>query len=207
MPSCCGSLASRADRVSIEALVARYGLPALLVGSGLEGEAVVVAGGLLAHQGLVPLAGAMATAVCGSFAADQAWFAIGRRFRDHRWVAKARGKPAFARTLAALERHPVGFIFAFRFIYGLRTISPIAIGTTRVPARTFLLVNAPAAAIWGVTFTLVGFLFGGAFERLMGRLHPHGRELWWIVAGLVAAGAVIGAGVHWWRSRTREPRA
>jgi len=187
--------------VSIEALVARYGLAALLVGSGIEGEAVVVAGGLLAHQGLVPLPGAMTAAVVGSFAADQAWFAIGRRFRDHRWVAKARAKPAFARALGALERHRIGFIFAFRFIYGLRTISPIAIGTTQVPARTFLLVNAPAAAIWGTTFTLVGYLFGDAFERIMGRLHPHRQELWWIVAALVLAGVLIGAGVHWWRGR------
>ena len=186
--------------MSIEALVARYGLAALRVGSGIEGEAVVVAGGLLAHQGLVPLPGAMAAAVVGSFAADQAWFAIGRRFRDHRWVAKARAKPAFARALGALERHQIGFIFAFRFIYGLRTVSPIAIGTTRVPARTFLLVNGPAAAIWGVTFTLVGYLFGGAFERLVGKLRPHGEQLWWIVGGLVAAGVVIG-GLHWWRRR------
>lgn len=201
MPSCCGSSASRAEPVSIELLVARYGLPALLLGSGIEGEAVVVAGGLLAHQGLIPLPGAMAAAALGSFAADQAWFAIGRRFREHRWVAKARSKPAFARALAALERHPIGFIFAFRFIYGLRTVSPIAIGTTQVWARTFLAVNAVAALVWGVAFTTVGYLFGNTFERLVGRLHPHGRELWWIVAGLVVAGAVIGAGVHWWRRR------
>jgi membrane protein DedA with SNARE-associated domain len=201
MPSCCGSSASKAERVSIEALVARYGLPALFLGAGIEGEAVVVAGGLLAHRGLIPLPGAMVAASVGSFAADQAWFAIGRRFRGHRWVAKAQAKPAFARALAALERHPVGFIFAFRFIYGLRTVSPIAIGTTKVPARLFLGVNAVAAVIWGVTFTLVGYLSGKAFERLMGRLHPHGRELWWIVAGLVVAGLVIGAGVHWWRKR------
>ena len=187
--------------MSIEALVAHYGLPALLVGAGIEGEAVVVAGGLLAHQGLIPLPGAMVAASVGSFAADQAWFAVGRRFRTHRWAAKAQAKPAFARALEALERHPIGFIFAFRFIYGFRTVSPIAIGTTRVPARLYLAVNAVAAVIWGVTFSAVGYLFGNAFERLLGKLHPHGRELWWIVAGLVAAGAVIGAGFHWWRGR------
>ena len=186
--------------MTIEALVARYGLGALVVGAGLEGEAVVIAGGLLAHQGVVPLSGAMAAAALGSFAADQAWFAIGRRFRDHRWVRKAREKAAFARALAALERHPIGFIFAFRFIYGFRTVSPIAIGTSAVKARTYLAVNAPAAILWAVTFSAVGYLFGNAFERLVGRLHPHGAKLWWIVAGLVAAGMVVGA-LHWWRRK------
>ena len=184
--------------MTLEGFVQHYGLVAVLIGAGLEGEAAVVAGGLLAHQGLFPLWGAMAAAVVGSFAADQAWFAVGRRFREHRWVAKARGKPAFARALAALERRPIGFIFAFRFLYGLRTISPIAIGTTGVRARMFLAVNAAAAAVWGVAFSAIGYVFGREFEALVGRLHPHGATLWWIVAALVAAGLIVG-GVLWMR--------
>lgn len=201
MRSCCGSSGSRADRVSIEALVARYGLAALLVGSGIEGEAVVVAGGLLAHQGFFSLPAAMAASSVGSFAADQAWFAFGRRFREHRWVAKARAKPTFARALSALERYPIGFIFAFRFVYGFRTVSPIAIGTTQVRARTFLLVNAVAAAVWGSAFSAIGFFFGDAFEELVGKLRPHGPKLWGMVAALVVAGMVAGVVTHLRRAR------
>ena len=186
--------------MTIEALVARYGLLALGVGAGLEGEAVVVAGGLLAHQGLVPLAGACAASAIGSFTADQIWFAVGRRLRDHRWVAKARGTAAFGKALRLLERYPRGFIFGFRFVYGIRTVSPIAIGTSGVPARLYLPVNAAAAIVWAVTFTTVGYLFGDAFERLIGRLHPHGSRLWWIVAAVVAAGLLVAA-IHWWRGR------
>ena len=186
--------------MTIETIVARYGLGALFVGAGLEGEAAVVAGGLLAHQGLFPLGGAMAVAVLGSFAADQAWFAIGRRFRDHRWVVKARRQPAFAKALDALERHPIGFIFAFRFIYGFHTISPIAIGTAQVPLRTYLPVNAAAALIWGTTFTTIGYVFGDAFERIFGRLRPHGRGWLWVAGAIILAGAIAGA-IHWRRRK------
>ena len=186
--------------MTLEDFVQQYGLVAVLIGAGLEGEAAVIAGGLLAHQGLFPLWGAMLAAVAGSFAADQGWFAVGRKFRERRWVRKAQGRAAFARALAALERHPVGFIFAFRFLYGLRTVSPIAIGTTTVPARKFLAVNAAAAAVWGVAFSAIGYVFGREFEALIGKLHPHGATLWWIVAGLVVAGLVLG-GVHWLRTR------
>ncbi len=182
--------------MNVDALVQHYGLVALFVGAGLEGEAAVIAGGLLAHQGLIPLPGAMAAAAAGSFTADQGWFTVGRRLREHRWVARLRAKPAFARALHALERHPRGFIFAFRFIYGLRTVSPIAIGTSRVPQRLFLPVNAAAAAIWGVVFTTIGYLFGDAFERFVGRLHPHGRVLW----AVVVAGLLLGLW-HWHRGR------
>ena len=39
--------------MTIEALVARYGVVAIFLGAGVEGEAAVVTGGVLAHQGLV----------------------------------------------------------------------------------------------------------------------------------------------------------
>ena len=158
--------------MSLDSLLQHYGLAALFVGAGVEGETVVVAGGLLAHKGYVPLAGAMAAASAGSFVADQLFFLAGRRFRDHRWVKTVREKPAFARALEWLERYPVGFIFAFRFIYGLRTVSPVAIGTSRVEARLFLIVNVVAAIVWGVTFTTIGYLFGRQFEQLLHRFTP-----------------------------------
>ncbi|RSU46611.1 DedA family protein [Sphingomonas sp. S-NIH.Pt15_0812] len=180
--------------MTLPELIAHYGLPALFVGAAVEGETVVVAGGVAAHQGLLPLAGAMIATATGSFAADQAWFAAGRHFRDHRRVQQARAKPAFARAIRWLERYPIGFIFAFRFLYGLRTVSPIAIGTTRVPARTFVLVNALSAAVWGVIFTSIGYLFGQAFEQLVGRVTQH----WpWAVAALAVVG--IGFALLRWR--------
>lgn len=185
--------------MTIETLVARYGLAALFAGAALEGEAAVVTGGLLAHQGLLPVVGAMAAAAGGSFVADQGYFLAGRRMRDHRWIVALHRRPAFARVLAAVERRPVSFIFVFRFLYGLRTISPIAIGTSNVPHRLYVGVNAVSAIVWAICFTLVGFLFGEVFEDLVGRLR-HDARLWWIAGGLLAAGALFAA-TRWWRTR------
>jgi membrane protein DedA with SNARE-associated domain len=185
--------------VTIEALVARWGVAAVFAGAALEGEAAVTAGGLLAHQGLISLPGAMLAAALGSFLADQGWFAFGRRFRDHRWVVKIRARPAFQRAVALVERRPIGFIFAFRFLWGLRTVSPIAIGTTQVPLRLYAAVNFASAATWGVLFTSIGYLFGEAFEEVMGRLR-HDARLWWLVGGLLAAGVLFGAW-RWYQGR------
>ena len=192
--------------MSLEALLHHYGLAALFVGAGVEGETVVVGGGLLAHKGYVSLGGAMAAASAGSFVADQLFFLAGRRFRGHRWVRRFTEKPAFARALTALERYPIGFIFAFRFIYGLRTVSPIAIGTSRVEARLFLIVNAVAAIVWGVSFTTIGYLFGRQVEHLLHRFTP-GLPL---VLGAVGILAGLALAVHvgrlaWRRWHGRSP--
>ncbi|WP_394647330.1 DedA family protein [uncultured Sphingomonas sp.] len=185
--------------MTIEVIVARYGLAALFAGAALEGEAAVIAGGVLAHKGLLSLPLAMLVAALGSFTADQGWFYAGRHFRDHRWIAAARGKPAFAKAVAAFERRPTGFIFAFRFLYGLRTVSPIAIGSTQVSARLYAIVNGISAACWGVIFSGIGYVFGHSFERVLGRLAA-GRHLWWVVGGLLVAGIAFG-GWRWYKAR------
>ena len=43
--------------MTMESLIAAWGLPALTVGTLFEGDAVAFVGGLMAHRGLVPLAG------------------------------------------------------------------------------------------------------------------------------------------------------
>lgn len=181
--------------MSIETIIARYGLLAVGVGAAIEGEAVVLTGGLLAHQGLMPVAGVMAMAAVGSFLADQIFFLLGRRFRAHPRVRSVTARPAFARALAMLERYPIGFIFAFRFLYGLRTISPVAIGASSVPARRFLLLNGAAAIIWGIVIAGMGYAFGQGIELAFGRLRRF-EHLGLAAGGTVALAAAVGWIVH-----------
>jgi len=163
--------------MTIETLIIRYGVAAIFVGAGVEGETSVVAGGVLAHRHLIPLWAAMAAASTGSFVADQLFFAAGRYFRDSPRVRKIESKPAFAKAIAIFERHPTLFVIGFRFLYGLRTVSPMAIGTSHVRTRTFLLLNALSAAVWGILFTGIGYAFGGGIERLFGGSVSAGRIL------------------------------
>lgn len=186
--------------MSIEAIVARWGVAAVFAGAMLEGETAVIAGGLIAHQGLIAWPMAFAAAALGSFLADQFFFAAGRRYRDRAFVQRWMRKRAFAKALDLLERHPVGFIFAFRFLYGFRTVSPVAIGTSRVPAATFLPINAAAAILWAGVFTALGYWFGEAVTEALGRLKPSRHTLLLGVA-VIAAGFAIVQIVRLWRRR------
>ncbi|MDP1028011.1 DedA family protein [Sphingomonas sp. KR1UV-12] len=186
--------------MTVESILSQYGLIALFFGAGLEGETVVVTGGVLAHRGIVPLPAAMAVAVAGSFVADQLFFLLGRRYRQHPRVQRIMARPAFARALATFERHPTVFILGFRFLYGVRTISPIAIGTTSVAQRRFMALNAVAATVWGVGFTSVGYWFGSGFDALVDRYRPSGTTLILTAAALAAAVLAVGQLRRWRRS-------
>lgn len=186
--------------MTIEAIIVRWGVAAVFAGAMLEGETAVIAGGLLAHQGLIAWPLAVIAATLGSFLADQFFFAAGRRYRDRPFVQRWMQKRAFAKALALLERYPVGFIFAFRFLYGFRTVSPVAIGTSRVPSSTFLTINALAAVIWASLFTALGYWFGEAVTELAGRLRPSRHTLLMGVA-VLSGGFAIFQLVRWWRTR------
>ena len=96
--------------MTIEALVARYGLAAVFLGSVAEGETVVLAGGLLASRYLLSLPAVIITAACGAFACDQSLFLVGRVCRNFAPVVRQVSKPNARKALDALERHPAGFI-------------------------------------------------------------------------------------------------
>ena len=149
----------------MEQLVLRYGVIAIFLGAGIEGEPFAIAGGVLAQRGWMHTWLAVAAAIGGAIAVDQFWFHLSRYFRDNRMVRRVMDRPAFARSLELIERYPVRFAFLFRFAYGLRAVAPVAIGTSRVSERLFVPLDIVAAILWGAAFTGAGYLIGPAFER------------------------------------------
>ena len=63
--------------MTIEYLIQTYGYVAILVGTFLEGETVLVLGGLAAHQGYLQLPGVMLAAFAGTLIGDQLFFFLG----------------------------------------------------------------------------------------------------------------------------------
>ncbi|WP_256325698.1 DedA family protein [Sphingomonas sp. YR710] len=154
-----------------------YGPVAIILWAGFEGESAAIAGGVLAHRGVMPLWAAWLATAFGAFLADEMFFQIGRRFRDRPFVARARHRPAFAKAMAFIERYPTAYIIVFRFLYGLRTVSPIALGLTHVPFRRFASLNAFAALIWSAIFTTIGYLFGPTVDRMLDALAPYKNQI------------------------------
>ncbi len=186
--------------MDLEGLVRTYGYAAVLCGTLLEGETLVVIAGFLSHRGYFQPPLVALAAFAGSFLVDQFFFRLGRRQgrrlllqRSERWQAGA------VRAEALLERFGTWLILGFRFLYGLRTITPFVIGMSRVSAARFAILNAAGAALWAAVFTAAGYYFGRAMETILGDLRRHES---WLVAVLAIAGIGIGL-LHARRSRAR----
>lgn len=156
--------------MTVDSFIQSYGLWAVFVGCLLEGETVALAGGVAAHRGLLSLPSVMGAAFFGSVLTDQALFWIARTNRTRLLATRIARSAAFDRANRMIEKYPNLFILAFRFVYGIRLASPLAIGVSGVSGRRFLMLNVVAAMLWAAVITSLGFAFSQVVELAIGRL-------------------------------------
>ena len=175
--------------MSFELLIHTHGYLALVAGTFLEGETVLILGGFLAHQGYLELPWVILSAFAGTFAGDQCFFYLGR-FKGMSFIEKRPSwKAKSSRVFACLRNHPFPVVFGFRFLYGIRSVTPFIIGASGVGPVKFFCFNGLGAGVWAVSVGWLGYLFGQTLSVFMARVKTY--ESW-------VAGAVILAGVALW---------
>jgi membrane protein DedA with SNARE-associated domain len=149
----------------LECLVRTYGYWALLAGTFLEGETILIIGGLLAKLGLLKLSTVMVIAFIGSFSGDQLYFYIGRfkgrelLKKHHKWEKRV------DKIHKILERYHDLIMLGFRFVYGMRIMTPFVLGMSKqIKAIRFSILNAMGAVLWSVAISAGGYFFGYALE-------------------------------------------
>jgi len=157
-------------------------------GTFFEGETILVLGGFLAHRGYLDIRLVIAVSFLGSLLGDQLFFFLGR-YRGNRilsrrpdWKAKAE---AFGKYL---DRYDTLIIIGFRFLYGLRTIAPFAIGLGRVSNLKFIILNIGSALLWSLSIGMAGYFFGHTVEFIIGDIQ---RAEIFVIGFIVLVSALI----------------
>jgi membrane protein DedA with SNARE-associated domain len=184
--------------VDISALIAQYGYLAVFIGTLLEGETVLALAGFAAHRGYLDLRLVLAVAFAGSVIGDQTAFLVGHRWGGRLLRASPRLAVAVERAKPHLKRHANWFVLVNRFLIGLRTAGPIAVGIVGMPWLRFLALNMIGAAVWSVTIAMLGYFLGYGLETLLGDLRH--IEKW------IFAAVLIGALAAWILRRARLAR-
>ena len=173
--------------MDIAALVQDHIYVAIAVGSLLEGETTVVLAGFAAHQGYAPWWAVTLLAALINFLWDQAYFALGRSRGDWLLSRMPRLRPAVERVVPLLQRRRRWLIFGVRFLYGLRTAGPLALGMSGVRWREFAIFNALGAAAWAVTFSSLGYLVGRSVAVFIGEVSRYEIQ---VIVVIVVGGAL-----------------
>ncbi|MFH1488793.1 MAG: DedA family protein [Pseudomonadota bacterium] len=186
--------------MTLESLMDTYGYLAILVGTFLEGETILVLGAIAAYGGYLSLPLVMLAAFIGSLCGDQLFFFLGRRHGQKFLARRHTWKSRVERAQKLLARYQTPLILVFRFLYGLRTVAPFAIGMSSVPSIRFILLNAVGAMGWAVAVGGGGYLFGSALEIVLSEFKHYEIE----VLGAVAfTGGILWAYYFYRRRKNR----
>jgi membrane protein DedA with SNARE-associated domain len=180
---------------ALQEFVQNWGYIAVFLGSLIEGESIIFAAGFMAHEGYLSLPKIIVISFFGTLIADQALYFVGRHYGNPFLERFSSLRVRVEKAFHLLRRYDNIFILSFRFIYGIRIISPIVIGASGVGFKRFLILNFVAAIIWSVTSCVAAYYFASI---IMDKIHLLPK----IILGIAILGGGLGYGIYKWRSRT-----
>lgn len=165
-------------------MLSTYGYPVLLAGTLLEGQSILFMAGLAAHMDYLDLKWVIVCGMVGSMLGDQLYFYLGRRHGQALLERRPAWRSKTATVIERLERHQTTIVLGFPFLYGLRSITPFAIGLTKIPYPRFLLLNCIGVGVWAITVGLAGYFGGQAIEAILGDIRQYEIEVMIAIAVL-----------------------
>lgn len=161
----------------------------LLVGLVIPGETAVLAGGVVAHAGAVPLWVVILAAVCGAVLGDQIGYALGRWYGPrllNRVPRRLRASGNLDRALRLVRRRGATAVVLGRWTAALRALIPGIAGMSGVSRRRFTIANTTGGALWAGTVAVAGYLAGASYAVLERRLGIGSEVLLAVTVVLVA---------------------
>lgn len=139
-----------------------YGYIILFLYSFGGGMVAIIAAGILSYQGSMNLELSIAIALVANFIGDTFLFYTSRYNRQivMPYIKKHRRKLALSHVL--MKKYGDKIIVIKKYIYGLKTLIPVAIGFTNYSPIKFSILNFIGAAIWAISLGC-GSYFAGNF--------------------------------------------
>lgn len=148
------------------------------------GMIALLAASVLAGVGKLDLSLCIIIAAVANFLGDELLFYLAKFNKNAvlPYFKKHRRKLALAQIL--FKSYGGKIILAKKFIYGLKTLIPLAIGLSKYNAKKFLFLNAICAIIWAVSLGLLGFFAGDFIQQIS---EKYGQNTSFLIIFLVAS--------------------
>ena len=186
----------------VTGLLLAHGYLVIFVGAALDnfglpssGDIVLFAGGFFANNGQAALPLVMLSGFAGALVSDNSVY----------WIGRIGGRPLIDRilkirllhflinekSLEKVERyfdsHGGKTVFVGRFGPGLRSMTPLFAGVTRMGYFRFVPYNVAAGLVWAVVYSLVGYVFGQYWGELLAVARSFGYTIVALVVLVVIA--------------------
>jgi membrane protein DedA with SNARE-associated domain len=170
-----------------------YGYIGLFLYSLGGGFVGLIAAGVLSYAGKMDVTTSIAVAFVANFIGDMLLFYMSRYQKGDimNYLHKHRRKLALSHIL--MKKYGSLVIFIQKYVYGIKTLIPLAIGLTKYDIKRFTVLNLMASAIWALAVGYGSYASGSAlisaYEVIAERpyiapmiLVVFGGLLWWYLS-------------------------
>ena len=151
-----------------------YGYVILFLYSLGGGMVAIIAAGVLSHAGKMDLTASIAVATVANTLGDTMLFYLARYNKSAVMPYLATHKRKLAYSHILMKRYGDKIILIKKFIYGVKTLVPIAVGLTKYSFIKFSAINFISSLIWAVVLGAASYKAGDIFMRAGDYLGAHG---------------------------------
>ncbi len=137
-----------------------YGYIILFLYSFGGGFFALIAAGALSYMGKMDITTSIVVAMTANYLGDMMLFYMARYNKNFVQPYMKNHRRKFALSHILIKRYGDKVIFIQKFIYGVKTLVPIAFGLSKYSFVKFGILNAPASLVWALFFGLLSY-FGG----------------------------------------------
>lgn len=141
----------------------------LLMGFFLPGDTLLIAAGIFAAEGKIPLILALPVAAIAAIAGYQLGYKIGAK-AGPRFFTRNDGllfkREYIIKTEGLVAKHGVGAILIARFIAVVRTIVPLVAGMGKMDKKRFWINNVVGSILWTFSVILASYWLGSKIPNL-----------------------------------------
>ena len=145
--------------------LATYGYIGLFLYSLGGGFVALIGAGVLSFMGKMDLTTSIAIAFLANALGDVLLFYMARYQKTMMMegLRKHRRKLALAHVM--MKKNGSWIILIQKFVYGIKTLIPIAIGLTKYDFKKFAILNVLSAAVWALVFGLGSYYAGSSIVK------------------------------------------
>jgi len=146
--------------------LATYGYIGLFLYSLGGGFVAIIGAGVLSFMGKMDLTTSITIAFIANALGDFLLFYMARYQKSMMMdgLRKHRRKLALAHVM--MKKNGSWIILIQKFVYGIKTLIPIAIGLTKYDFKRFAVLNVLSAGVWALVFGLGSYYSGSALVKL-----------------------------------------
>jgi len=144
----------------MEELIRDWGYIVLFLYSFGGGFLALAVAGVLSYSGELNLGLVLIVAGVANFIGDQFLFTVARKNKEQAKEMMKKHKRKIAMAHLLMRKYGSSVIFIQKYIYGIKTLIPLAMGLTKYDIKKFMIFNIFATIIWSLVVGISAYMLG-----------------------------------------------